>query len=218
MKNIILCTLLKIKQTPYCANGLKLYNKYEQIKEISEKSLKNHYKNCEFHVIKSKQIFENHNLAFYYVFKKTYEIWKQNTPCNILFYDIDSVCLNYHTFFKYKDHFILFSEAPALNIYKDKIYRSCCLRYFPYNMNPKLWDIGMQQWKDKINNTTKWDVDQVIYNNMFYSPLNKILDNNKYLSDDINYSDVKEFNHKKQDINKCCIVHIPASRGIDNCI
>jgi hypothetical protein len=94
------------------------------------------------------------------VFIKTHRLWSQE-PCNILFVDMDILACGPIDFFNQYKHFTMFAKI------REDFY-NCGLRYFPHTMDPALWDIGFELYKD-WNDDAEWDRDQLVYSKMLCS-------------------------------------------------
>jgi hypothetical protein len=94
------------------------------------------------------------------VFMRTYQLWSEQ-PCNILFVDLDIMAFGSVEFFDRYKNFAMFTEIRAQ-------FYNCGLRYFPHTMDPSIWDVGLDLYKE-WGNDTEWDRDQLVYSKMICS-------------------------------------------------
>ena len=111
---------------------------------------------------------DNAQQMFKDVFMKTYRLWSEQ-QCNILFVDLDMLAVNSVDFFDQYKHFTMFAQIgdERRGLSKDQFY-NCGLRYFPHCMDPAVWKLGLELYKDWTDDA-EWDREQVIYSKMLLS-------------------------------------------------
>jgi len=103
---------------------------------------------------------DNAQQMFRDVFIKTHRLWHEQ-PCNILFVDLDVLAVASVDFFDQYNDFRMFAQI------EDQSY-NCGLRYFPHTMDPAVWDIGLELYRD-WDEDSEWDREQRIYSKMLCS-------------------------------------------------
>lgn len=113
-------------------------------------------------------------------FLEIYRLWQ--TGVNILYADLDVLFTKPVKYFGEFDHFMMFNYTQPRRCtdtyYNIRFYNyfNCGIRYYPANMNPDIWQLGLdmvEHW-----NTSRWDTEQVIYNAMLWHqnlPLTQVL-------------------------------------------
>tara|TARA_B100001123_G_C15264499_1_gene1007918 strand:- start:692 stop:1636 length:945 start_codon:yes stop_codon:yes gene_type:complete len=167
MKTVLLSAVWRIdskyeRYSPYIKASN--YSLYKEANAISKSTYIKHNRNFIPVTLLPTESFPNPNLAFYYVFKETYKLWKLQTKVtnkhNILFHDADSLCLkNLNNEFSEIKNFMMFgihndsNRKTLFNNFKGNInssdtpFFSCSLRYFPTSMSKGAWILGFWAWK-----------------------------------------------------------------------
>jgi hypothetical protein len=164
------------------------YRVYKKMHELTFPTLKK-YIGGNWELVLFEGVVDNAQQMFRDVFMKTYHLWTEQ-KCNILFIDLDILALGSIDFFDQYKHFTMFAQIgdEQLNGFPLDQYYNCGLRYFPHAMDPAVWDIGLELYRD-WNEDSEWDQEQQIYSKMLCSqvdfvfkqgPINSQFDPNHY--------------------------------------
>jgi hypothetical protein len=158
---------------------------------------------------------EDYNEVFKEIFWKTREIFNEQS-CNILWTDLDTLCMNPTSIFNEFGDFRLFyaNEKTTFEVgvpeelYKDlNPWMITNLRYYPKSMSEEIWNVGERLVENWINT---WAYECIVYNTMFHSQKpNNILENYHMPKFNVQYPKVKLEN----EIINGNIVHFHSSRG-----
>lgn len=183
---------------------------YEEMKQISMDSFrKNCQDNFEFVEINGhvKNIYQHYKET-----QRAIRSLQKAEDCNVLYVGLDVIALNkFKIFGKFKD-FRLFNYT-CKTAYKDITdYYNCDIRYIPSSMDNNLWmHWDNSEWEDI------WDMEQIIYNRMFWTQ-----DVKKPLQPKYAYQyfgskeDADKFNDMR--LEKAYMVHLHGSRSMKRCI
>lgn len=149
--------------------------------------------------------FDNENAAYKMIFYKTYEIWKEGH--NILFADLDTLCIKPTFIFERWHDFAMFWKTDK----EDEMFKpyfACGLRYFPKHLAPVVWRQGQQAWSYfEKKNVDGFDNEQLVYNSMLYS---QDCHPNYFLRNKLHF--IKGFDNVTTE-DKAHIIHFPATKG-----
>jgi len=214
MKNIFLTACYEVNQM----YGNTSYKDYQKLTEICCGSfIKNLKELTGVKVLEGKK--DNYHELFKELYWKVKEIYLSNQPCNILFTDSDTVCLNPISIFDEFKQFAMFntkvgepfqysySNPNCLSLVKNLTpWMMANIRYYPSGLPYSIWDVGddfAYSWIEE------WAYDCIIYNSMFHSQ--EITDYNKYHNPRWNNLVVGGITDDV--INNSDIIHCAGTRG-----
>ena len=196
--------------------GLTNFQDYAKMTELCVESFKKNLVGLD-DVIVLKGKAPNYHELFKEVYWRVKDIHLAYNNCNILFADSDTICLKPVEIFEKFNKFAMFLIANEFQFsFRDPVCLSLVkslspwmmanLRYYPNNMDKKLWDIGddlAYSWIDE------WAYDTIIYNKMFHAQ--DIIDYSPYNIPEWNTLVVKAISDAE--INNSTIIHCAATRG-----
>jgi len=211
VKNYVVRSLYKVNNGASChpdgkqSISPKDYHTYEKMHQLTLASLEK-YIGGNWELVLFEGEVENAQQMFRDVFIKTHRLWSEQR-CNILFIDLDILALGSVDFFnQYKD-FTMFAQIgdERRGLAWDQFY-NCGLRYFPHDMNPAVWDIGLELYKE-WNDNCEWDREQLIYSKMLCSQTDfvfpEVIINSFYFSYEVDPELVKQYK----------LLHFHSSKG-----
>jgi hypothetical protein len=204
-------------------DDLELYNKmYELSRSSARKFLSGEWEEiCYTAPVLDARMFQ---IAQWYAVK---ELWFKE-KCNILCMGADTMFIRPTEIFGRWSEMRLFNHTdPRYHndmkpySYLGEYYNDD-VRYFPADMDPKIWEIGERHMADWFTHSqSHWDCGQLINNHMFWSqtifPNNRFLPMFNWMSMDIRNFDsdsltrAAEWNHCS--IDQANIMHFAGSRG-----
>ena len=165
MANLVISPLYRLDGCP------KAYPYFQQMEPLCVRSFRKNLVGMDDFVLMENQggcvsyvpMFED-------IFHRTRKLWEEGH--NILFTDIDALCIRPLKIFGEYDQFRCFALTDG-NKYPDQFpaYFLSGTRYFPREMDAGLWDVGGELWEKKQENLkdSGWDYEQYVWNHMFYS-------------------------------------------------
>lgn len=228
MKNFLIKSLYEIQSADWDVRDRSketdLYNKYVECHQISLGTFKERLMgDWTYEFIGGK--FETIHLALRHTFYEIYRIWKEHSPCNIIYTDPDTIARAPVEIWNRYDKFMMFNYSePKYFHVKNKYHAyfphffNAGVRYFPASMSEDTWKIGLDM-------AATWDLDdynteQIILNRMMWSQ-------GLHVSDALVPSVVYQahwlpgLDYWRQDlwngihINNASIIHVHSSRDID---
>ena len=189
--NIHLSAVAKLRNSKVLTNNKK-YDEYISLYDFSRSTYEKNLLNLDLCVLFNYEYYDIQQ-AFKERFFKTYELWKEYYPCNILYTGTDTVCLRKCDVFGKYDEFRLFGVPDKMANKTIKELRTwnphyaepshifnCDIRYFPSTLTEEFWEA-------MLNFTSVWPrfwhVEQNIYNRAFVDQnitKESILESTKY--------------------------------------
>jgi hypothetical protein len=157
-------------------------------------------------------------IAQWYAIK---ELW-HSEPCNILWMGSDTLMTKPTAVFGEWHGMRMFNYTNPRSIANIPHYFNDDVRYYPADMDPKIWDVGeraMTQWF--TNPEAKWDLGQMIHNYQFWSQdiddadrLHPWMNWSAHGMRDFNTSTIDLFNAwNGLDMSQAHVIHLSGSRG-----
>lgn len=167
MKNYLIKSLNRIKSTDWewtdRAREGDIYPYYQKMHKISEASF--HYLlQGEWEYIYLESEVSDVNQVFKDQFYQFYDIWKKE-PCNILYCGPDTQMIQPTEIFGRFKNFMMFNYTDPKSTDKHPHYLNADIRYIPATMNPEIWEIGLEAFRD----FDYWGGDQDLYNDMVWA-------------------------------------------------
>jgi hypothetical protein len=162
---------------------------------------------------------DNYHELFKHLYWEVKDVYLKNQPCNILFVDSDTACLQPVSIFDKFNKFAMFNThvgAPYKHSYQNPTCLSLSgrfnpwmmanIRYYPSGLPDFIWDVGddlAYSWIDE------WAYDCIIYNAMFHSQ--GITNFDEYHNP--KWNNLILGGISDQQINDSEIIHCAATRG-----
>lgn len=151
------------------------------------------------------------------------ELWFKE-PCNILCMGSDTMFVQPTDMFGNWNTMRLFNYTDPRRHPEFANYFNDDIRYFPYDMDPMIWELGERRMSDWVSHAqAHWDCGQLIHNTMFWAQ--DIPDNDRlhpqlnWLSISLEPGDldrIKLLEHwNRCDFKQARILHFHGSRGPD---
>jgi len=223
MKNYLVKSLFKIKDPDWevhVRHEQDMYNKYVEVNNLSLKSFEDNLEGkWEYKFITGE--FETIHEGLHHTFHELYKLWK-SAPCNILYTDPDTLCINPLDIWGKFDKFMMFNYTDPKQYTAENKYNlafqhffNAGVRYFPSTMDQRVWDTGLvmaESWDFK-----DYDSEQIILNLMLWMQNIDLKDATRpdiaYQAFGANLEEMDQWNNYS--LVDSAIIHLHGSRNID---